>query len=259
MKIYAHRGMSGSQPENSKSAVMEALNKGFDVEIDIRFTKDRKIVAIHDSSLARLCGIDVDVKDLQSTEITRIPFLSKPDESIPLFDDLTLCLLGNNIKGGFAIHFKQEEQNRKNCLTLSKIFRDYGLYYNCFLFNLSIETCKIFRELDPEIKLGVLVSDQEFEPFVYSRTTMNSNDSSLFDIVWAAEYRALYGQKFFEEAKALGKKIIAVSPEVNRSLGHLKAFHGYQDSWMEFLRGHIDGVCTDYPEEFSRCLYSAEN
>ena len=104
MKIYAHRGIFGLYPENSKSAIREAFNKGFNVEIDIRFTKDKKIVVIHDRNLARLCGVNVNVENLCSTKIAKIPFLLKPDEFMQLFDELASYVLDNNIKeAGFAM------------------------------------------------------------------------------------------------------------------------------------------------------------
>ena len=42
--IAAHRGAHNNVPENSLAAIKEAINLGIDiVELDIRFTKDRKI------------------------------------------------------------------------------------------------------------------------------------------------------------------------------------------------------------------------
>ncbi len=50
----AHRGASGSAPENTLSAFRKALAIGVDaVELDLHGTKDGEIVAIHDATLDR--------------------------------------------------------------------------------------------------------------------------------------------------------------------------------------------------------------
>ena len=44
MKIYAHRGSSGNNPEMTKSAYLAAISDGADgFECDVRLTKDREI------------------------------------------------------------------------------------------------------------------------------------------------------------------------------------------------------------------------
>lgn len=253
MKIFAHRGFFNLNPENSASAIMEAIYRGFAVETDIRFTKDMKMALIHDDTLTRLCGVKAKVKDLHSKEISNLSFLSRTEESLKLFDELAPFLSRNGLEASIAVHFKQEEQGRENCLSLSRLFKRYNLYENCFVFNLSLETCRILRDIDPGMNLGVLVSDKKFESFVYLWDELE-RVLNLFDIVWAAEYKSLYNDDFFMKIKGSGKQIIAVSNELHRELDHPKAFFGYKDSWISFLKNRIDGVCTDYPIEFYRYM-----
>lgn len=249
MEIFSHRGLFDLYPENSRSAIVAAIDKGYRVETDIRFTKDKKIVLIHDDNLSRLCGMNVKVNALHSKELDSIVYSSDPKVSLELFDRLAVFISNKN--ASVAIHFKQEEQNRENCLVLSRLFKEYNLYGCCFVFNLSLETCKIFRNIDPMVKTSILVSDKKFEPFVYLWSEIDNASLDLFDIVWAAEYEALYSDDFFRMIKGKGKKVVAVSHELHRNLGHPKAFTGYQASWAIFLKNNIDGVCTDFPDEFS--------
>jgi glycerophosphoryl diester phosphodiesterase len=53
-KIIAHRGIG---LENSLRSIRAAWNSNLDVEVDVRVTKDRQIVLIHDSTTTRMCGI----------------------------------------------------------------------------------------------------------------------------------------------------------------------------------------------------------
>ena len=53
-KIWAHRGASGYAPENTSEAFKLAIELGADgVELDVQFTKDRKLAVIHDEKIDR--------------------------------------------------------------------------------------------------------------------------------------------------------------------------------------------------------------
>jgi len=259
MRIYAHRGISDAYPENSESAIKEAFNRGFDVELDIRFTADKKIVIMHDSNLVRLCGINKNITELSSKEISKYPFfLSTTDETPFFLNELAVFLKRNKSYSNIAVHFKQKDQNHENCLIVSELFEKYNLYDNCFLFNLSLEMCTFFRRENPKMKIAVVVSDKKFEPFVYLFSEVK-NRSDLFDIIWAAEYKKLYEAHFFSEVSELGKEIIAISPDLHRKLNHPDALNGYQKSWYKFFEHNISGVCTDHPSEFLQFLLSRRN
>lgn len=60
----AHRGASGSAPENTLSAFRKALAIGVDaVELDLHGTKDGEIVAIHDATLDRTTNLSGPVRE----------------------------------------------------------------------------------------------------------------------------------------------------------------------------------------------------
>ncbi len=53
----AHRGLhDGERPENSLPAFLAAVEHGYAIETDVRFTKDKKIVVFHDDDLRRMTG-----------------------------------------------------------------------------------------------------------------------------------------------------------------------------------------------------------
>src|SRR5690625_4151804 len=53
-KIFAHRGSSGTHPENTMAAFKEAVKVGVDgIEIDVHYTKDDKLAVIHDDTVDR--------------------------------------------------------------------------------------------------------------------------------------------------------------------------------------------------------------
>lgn len=52
--VVAHRGSSGSAPENTLAAVRLAIDEGADmIEVDVRMTRDFFLVVLHDQDIAR--------------------------------------------------------------------------------------------------------------------------------------------------------------------------------------------------------------
>ena len=71
--IIAHRGASALAPENTLAAFRRAIADGADgVEFDVRLSKDRVPVVIHDSTLGRTAGIKKRVADLTAEELSRL-------------------------------------------------------------------------------------------------------------------------------------------------------------------------------------------
>lgn len=87
-KHIAHRGLhGGGVPENSMTAFKKAIELGLPIELDVRLTKDAKVVVLHDMRLKRMCGADVRVCDLTYDELMKYT-LAETDEHIPLFKDV---------------------------------------------------------------------------------------------------------------------------------------------------------------------------
>jgi len=62
--VIAHRAISHNAPENSLQAIQNSIEMGVDiVEIDIRVTKDGKLVLMHDQSVNRTTNGKGNVKD----------------------------------------------------------------------------------------------------------------------------------------------------------------------------------------------------
>ena len=67
---YAHRGLHKEGiPENSVAAFRAALDKGYGIELDIHLMKDGNLAVIHDASLLRTAGVDVQIEDLTAEDL----------------------------------------------------------------------------------------------------------------------------------------------------------------------------------------------
>lgn len=70
--IIGHRGASAVAPENTFAAFSRALEDGADgVEFDVRLSRDRVPVVIHDATLKRTANLDRLVDELDASELQR--------------------------------------------------------------------------------------------------------------------------------------------------------------------------------------------
>jgi glycerophosphoryl diester phosphodiesterase len=73
LKVIAHRGASHLAPENTLASVQLAWRLGADaVEVDVRLTRDGRIVAIHDETTDRTAGLHLEVAATHSSQLRRL-------------------------------------------------------------------------------------------------------------------------------------------------------------------------------------------
>jgi glycerophosphoryl diester phosphodiesterase len=93
---FAHRGLhtrNQEVPENSLAAFLLAKEKGYGVELDVRLSKDKKVIVFHDDDLKRICGLDKQVSESEWSEISKLKLFGT-EERIPLFSE-ALSVLGD--------------------------------------------------------------------------------------------------------------------------------------------------------------------
>lgn len=85
----AHRGIFDNETvaENSLTAYGKCIEKGCPIEIDVRITKDKKVVVFHDDKLCRMTDIDGYVSHLTYEEIKDAKLL-KTNDRIPLLSEV---------------------------------------------------------------------------------------------------------------------------------------------------------------------------
>jgi len=68
--IFGHRGSPSYITENTRASFDKAIEQGVDgLELDIRLSKDKKIVIFHDKDLQRLSNQNINISDLALQEI----------------------------------------------------------------------------------------------------------------------------------------------------------------------------------------------
>jgi glycerophosphoryl diester phosphodiesterase len=68
-RVWAHRGDSAHEIENTMAAFERARTAGADgIELDVRFDGDGNVIVFHDSELQRLCGRPGRIEELSGSE-----------------------------------------------------------------------------------------------------------------------------------------------------------------------------------------------
>jgi len=94
--IIAHRGLSGIEQQNTNSAFVAAGNRSYyGIETDVRKTSDGKFVMIHDNSLARVSGMEINVEDVEFSVLHEVILFDK--DGAKNREDLRLPTLDNYI------------------------------------------------------------------------------------------------------------------------------------------------------------------
>jgi len=78
VKMVAHRGVSGLEPENTISAFIAAGNRSyFGIETDVHVTADNRFLIMHDSNFLRTAGVDMVIEEHTYEELRAIPLRDK--------------------------------------------------------------------------------------------------------------------------------------------------------------------------------------
>ena len=105
---YAHRGLHGNGvPENSMAAFQAALDGGYGIELDVHLLRDGNLAVIHDASLKRTAGVDIQIEDLSTEELSKYP-LEETTETIPTFREVLDLYAG---KAPIVVELKPERGN----------------------------------------------------------------------------------------------------------------------------------------------------
>jgi len=145
MKIISHRGNNLSKYKgNSKEAILEALNTSYidGVEFDVRITKDKKIVLIHDPIINFVSDGKGIVRNMKYEELLKYNFGSfKYPTKVVLLEDLLNSINTNKI---ILIEIKEETDNYKEIadIIFDMIFK-YNL--NIYVASFNYDLMKYFK------------------------------------------------------------------------------------------------------------------
>ena len=159
--MYAHRGLHNEErAENSMSAFRAAVEAGYGIELDVRLSKDGRLVVFHDDTLDRVCGREGRVIDFTAAELATFK-LNGTEDGIPLFSDV-LKLVGGKVP--LLVEIKENPGDSNVSLATCEMLRSYEGEYIIESFNpLSL---RVVKERMPDVPRGILSHRYyEYEPY----------------------------------------------------------------------------------------------
>ncbi|MEN6292792.1 MAG: glycerophosphodiester phosphodiesterase family protein [Methanobacterium sp.] len=151
MQVIAHRGASFFEPENTLRAVEKAIKMGADfVEVDVRMSKDNRLVIMHDADINRTTDGKGLVKDYTLQELKRLD--AGDGETIPTLDEVIACVKD---RVGLVIEIKEPETEGK---ILEKI--NENKLENTILTSFYHKSIKNARKMNPSVDAGIIFTCQ---------------------------------------------------------------------------------------------------
>jgi len=156
MLNIAHRGASGSRPENTLSAFRAAIGAGADMcELDAQVTRDGAIVVIHDDAVDRTTDGSGTIASLTLGDLKRLDAAAKfanielRGERIPTLEEVFGVTAG---RCGLNIEMKAPGMERR----ISEIMRANRALEDSMVSSFHWNTLEKIHALDPEIRFGLL-------------------------------------------------------------------------------------------------------
>ncbi|MBI4436902.1 MAG: hypothetical protein HY590_05805 [Candidatus Omnitrophica bacterium] len=233
--IIAHRGASGTHPENTFAAFRQAIHLGVDfIETDIRLTKDGYPVVFHDKTLRRTTKGKGSLHEKTLDELSMLevgswfhPFFS--NEKIPT---LTALLQSISHKTGLLLELKPDRGNEK------------------VLAEAVLQTLQKAPQHRKTIILGS--SDPSILKALLKKKESSSSLALIFkkrarkSLLWALKMglpalcpaKKVCTRTFLREAHSHGLKVYVWVANKKREI-------------RRFAQMGVDGIMTDYPERCS--------
>ncbi|EGC82850.1 glycerophosphodiester phosphodiesterase [Anaerococcus prevotii] len=171
MLNIAHRGFKGAYPENTMLAYEKAIEVGADgIEFDVHLTKDSELVIIHDETLERTTDGKGLIKDKTLQELKKLNaskgYLNCKDQTIPTlreyFDFAKNKDIITNIELKTSI-IRYEGIEKK----VYDLINEYGMKDKIIISSFNHNSLIKMKEIDREIKCGVLESSRLYKPWEY--------------------------------------------------------------------------------------------
>ena len=139
-KLIGHRGVKDLCPENTLESILKAFDLGLSfVEIDVKISKDRVPILLHDDTLDRTTNgsglaIDYDYENIKKLDAGKFFYKENTNIFVPKLEDiLSLC---TNYNGNLNIELKPnkkfEKENVYQIYKITKNINQIDIFFSSF-------------------------------------------------------------------------------------------------------------------------------
>lgn len=227
-KVIAHRGFSGKYPENTLIAFRKAIElKVNEIEFDVKLTKDKQLIIIHDETVDRTTNGKGKVSEMTLEEIKKLNAGKKfnknfLNEKIPTFEE-TL----ENIPEEVELNIHAQSQPIVTKKIVSALL-NYKRIKTCYM---AIDSTQISlaREICPEVRLCNMKCQSNSEEYIEETKK------------WKCERLQFYTLAY-KVTKELIKKTHSYGIFVN-------VFYADTEKEMKkYIEYEADAILTNYPD-----------
>ena len=214
--IMAHRGASGYYPDNSLDAFEHAAELGADmVELDVRETKDGKLVVFHDAAI-EINGREKDIEDLKLSEIRK----ANPD--VCTLEEALECIAGTDMKVMIELKITGVEKAVVDCV------KNIGILDRALYGSFKLSAIKKIKRLLPEAHTVYIMQKEDVLEDVLEDIEDYSFDTA------SLKY-SLITEKIVRDLHLAGKQVVGWTLNLI-------------DEIKNAVSMGVDGVTTDYPD-----------
>ena len=229
----AHRGSSGSYPENTRLAFEKAIEAGADmIEMDCRLSKDGHVVVIHDDRLDRTARAKGFVKGKTLKQLKKLDVGAWLKKSFKGERILTLEEILEIVSGKVEINLEIKPVLRGPLgieLKVLFIVSHFDYLERAIFSSFDYQSLRRLRELAPDVRIGVLygagIKDNPFQA---------AREMNAYSLHIQREFATPH---FLEEARELGLKSFVWTVNEVKEM-------------EKFLSLGVDGIISDFPEKF---------
>lgn len=153
-KLIGHRGVKDLCPENTLESILKAFGLGLSfVEIDVKISKDRVPILLHDDTLDRTTNgsglaIDYDYKNIKKLDAGKFFYKKNTNIFVPKLEDvLSMC---SNNNGNLNIELKPnknfEKENTYQIYKLTKNINQIDIFFSSFDIISILEISKLYPQ-----------------------------------------------------------------------------------------------------------------
>ncbi|OES46428.1 glycerophosphodiester phosphodiesterase [Domibacillus iocasae] len=160
--IFAHRGASGTHPENTMAAFKAAAEKGADgIELDVQMTRDGEIVIIHDETVNRTTNGKGAIEKMTAGEVAALDAggwfsAAFSGEKIPTLNEFFRWASENTLQINVELKTNKVPYHGIEKKVLDLI-EHYNMRGRVIISSFNFDSIKRVIELDPYIAVAGLV------------------------------------------------------------------------------------------------------
>jgi len=221
MKVIAHRGASGHEPENTLLAIDAAMQMNVDaIEVDIHLVED-KLIVIHDRWLHKTTNGQGRISDKGFEEIRRLD-AGKGQKVPTLWEVLALV----NGRCDLNIELKAVKNVEPVLAMLSDAIEQLDFHPGQFLISsFNHHLLKEIKRIDASWRIGALTASN---PLTYAEFAENLGAFSVHIDV------DFIDQTFVDDAHYRGLKVFVYTVD-------------QEDDIKDLVAMEVDGIFTNYP------------